>query len=113
MAIAAIFNVPTAQPELDSWSFDHMAHHRDINAQIFRLTGVRLDEYILDPVNARDSGSWEYQHQAMHQAVNNVLGFGGGFDLSEVQWLDPTKLAGWIQGNATEHRQWADLLGVD
>jgi hypothetical protein len=113
MAIAALYNVPSTKSELDSWTFYHMLHHRDVNASILRLTGVRIDEYILDPVSPQDPGDWEYQHQLMHQAVNNVLGFGGGLDLSDVTWTDPNKLSGWIFSNGIEHRQWADLLGVD
>jgi hypothetical protein len=112
MAIANLVNVPTDQKEMDDWTFIHMAHHRDVNAEIFRLFGVRIDEYVLDPVDPKAPGNFEDQHQSMHLAVNNVLGT-GGFDLTNVDWLHPEILSGWVQSNYFEHRQWADALGVD
>jgi hypothetical protein len=96
---------------MDDWTFFHMVHHRDVNEQIFLQFGVHIDEYVLDPLDPRSPGQWEDQHQAMHQAVNNILGT-GGFDLTSIDWLNPTILSGWILSNSTEHRQWADILGV-
>ncbi len=112
MGLAALYNVPTVTHELDSWTFFHMVHHRDVNERIFLLANIRIDEYVLDPVDPLNNGNWEVQHQAMHQAVNSVLGLGSGFDLSEVDFKDPTKLSGWIFQNGIEHRQWSDILGV-
>jgi len=112
MSLANLWNVPTNKAELDTWSFVHMAHHRDIDSKIFRQFSVSVVEYLLDPIDPNDSGPWEYQHQLMHNAVNTILGT-GGFDLSSVDFRDPTQLAGWIQSNAVEHRQWEDILGVD
>jgi hypothetical protein len=111
VAIANLYNIPTVQPEFESWGFAHMVHHRDVNEQIFLLTGVRIDEFVLDPLNPRDPGQWEYQHQAMHQAVNSVLGI-SGFDLSDVDFMHSEKLAGFIFQNANEHVQWANILGT-
>lgn len=104
-------NVPTVKLELDEWTFAHMVHHRDVNARIFKLVGIRLDEYVLDPVDPKDPGQWEYQHQAMHQLVNTILGV-NGLDLSDVDFNNPGSLAGWIQSNFSEHIQWSNILGV-
>lgn len=111
MSIANLLNVPTDQQERDDWTFTHMVHHRDVNEQIFILTGVRIDEYVLDPVDPQRSTGWEDQHQAMHAAVNAVLGI-SGLDLTGIEWDKPTILSGWIFSNFTEHRQWANQLGV-
>ena len=88
-----------------------MIHHRDINEHIYLQFGVHIDEYVLDPVNPHGPGQWEDQHQAMHQQVNTVLGI-SGFDLTGIDWLNPTVLSGWIQSNFVEHREWADILGI-
>jgi hypothetical protein len=112
MAIAGLYNVPSDRQEWDDWGFVHMAHHRDINAAIFRKFGIRIDEYALDPIDPNNPGQWEDQHQAMHEAVDAILG-AGGFDLTDIQWTNPVALSSFIQSNATEHRQWADKLGVD
>lgn len=111
MAIASLYNIPTVPKELDDWSFFHMVHHRDVNEEIFLLTGIHIDEFALDPIDPKNPGQWEYQHQAMHLAVNNVLGI-SGFDLSDIEFTQPDKFAGFIQSNASEHVQWANILGV-
>jgi hypothetical protein len=111
MAIAALWNVPTDPKELDDWTFIHMVHHRDVNDQIFREFGISIEEFALDPLDPHNPGQWEDQHQAMHQATNTVLGI-SGFDLTGIDWLNPTILSGWIQSNAVEHREWSDILGV-
>lgn len=111
MSLASLLNVPSDKDELDMWGFCHMAHHRDINQRIFELTNIHLDEFILDPLNPNNPGGWANQHQAMHNQVNTLLGT-SGFDLTSPDFKDPTNLAGWIQSNVSDHRQWADILGV-
>lgn len=110
-AIAALYNVPSNEPELNSWAFAHMAHHRDINRAIYQLTGLSLIENILDPLDPRDIGVWLYQHQVMHQQFEPILGI-AGYDLLDVDWQNPQELAGWILLNATTHQQAADELGI-
>lgn len=109
MSIAALFNVPTSETEMQQWAFAHMANHRDIIRVIYRIFAVALPEYILDPVNPGEDGLWQRQHQEMHQDMNMLLGT-SGFDLLGVDWQDQNKLAAWIQLNAVEHRQASDLL---
>lgn len=111
-ALASLYNVPSTDTERSQWSFAHMAHHRDINRRLYELTLVALPEFILDPVNPTDTGSWEYQHQQMHNNQNQLLGI-AGFDLSELDWTKQNELAGWVFLNALEHRQAADILEID
>ena len=110
-AIAALYNVPSNEFELNSWAFAHAAHHRDINRTIYIATGVELAEYVLDPFNPQNIGVWLYQHQVMHQNQDEVLGI-SGYDLLEVDWRDKDQLAGWILLNATEHMQAANILRI-
>lgn len=112
MALASLFNVPSTDAERSQWAFAHMAHHRDINRRIYELTLVALPEFILDPVNIADMGTWEYQHQEMHNNQNQLLGI-AGFDLSELNWSNQNELAGWVFLNANEHRQASDILEID
>jgi len=109
--LANLYNVPSTDEERAQWSFAHMAHHRDINAQIYNLIKVALPEYILDPVNPNDVGQWEYQHQIMHDTQNQILGITGQ-DLTGIDWKDPRLLAGWIFLNSNEHYQAAAILGI-
>lgn len=110
--IASLYNVPSTDTERAQWAFAHMAHHRDISRKIYELIAVALPEFILDPVNPADLGSWEYQHQQMHDNQNAVLGI-AGFDLSELDWGKQNELAGWIYLNGIEHRQASNILGID
>lgn len=112
MALASLFNVPSTDTERAQWAFAHMAHHRDINRRLYELTLVALPEFILDPINIDDTGSWEYQHQQMHNDENQLLGI-DGFDLTGLDWKNQNELAGWVYLNAQEHRQASDILEID
>lgn len=112
MALASLYNVPSTDNERSQWAFAHMAHHRDINRKIYELLAIALPEFILDPINPADMGSWEYQHQEMHNNQDSILGI-AGFDLSELDWTNQNELAGWIYLNALEHKQASDILEID
>lgn len=109
MSVAALFNVPGTEQELNQWSFSHMANHRDIIRVIYDVASIALPEYLLDPLDPTNTGTWERQHQLMHQEMNFLLGL-DGFDLLGLDWGDQNKLAAWIQLNAVEHRAASDLL---
>lgn len=109
MSIAAIFNVPRTENELNQWAFAHMASHRDIIRVTYQVFATALPEYLLDPINPEEPGVWERQHQQMHQQMNALLGL-AGFNLLGLDWNDQNKLAAWIQINAVEHRAVSNLL---
>lgn len=107
MALADLFNTPTTEAEMATWSFNHMAHHREINATILRTKNIALPEYILDPVNLADPQAFLDQHQEMHNNTDALYSI-SGFDLTEVDWSNPDDRAGWIWLNATLHVTEAD-----
>ena len=109
--VAALFNVPTTPAELEAWASAHASHHRDINRVIYQLTKVSLPEFVLEPINPKDTGVWEDQHQQMHQNMDAILGI-SGVDLTNVDFTNPQLLTGWIQLNSTEHFQAANILGI-
>jgi hypothetical protein len=109
--IAGLYNVPQTDEELQHWGFVHMAHHRDIIRLIFETVNIVLPEFQLDPIDPNDTGTWEYQHQQMHQQMDAVLGIDGN-DLTGVDWKNPSELSGWIFLNSSEHLQAADLLEI-
>lgn len=114
MALAALFNVPGTEEELLQWSFAHFAHHLDLVNSIYNLTKIPLPIFVLDPFSPKDPNSveaWSYLHQIMHQNQNALLGI-NGFDLTSVDWQDQNQVAAWIQLNATEHVEAANILGV-
>lgn len=110
-AVAGLYNVPSTRAELDTWGFQHAAHHRDINRLIFEALGITVPEYVLDPIDPHDSGVWRYQHQAMHSFMDAILGI-SGYNLLSLDWNNEAILGGWIYLNASEHYQAAHLLGI-
>lgn len=110
-AVANLYNVPGNDQERATWSYSHMAHHRDINRVIYQLIGLALPEYLLDPIDPNNLGPWDDLHQAMHDQMDQVLGI-SGFNLLGVDWNNQELLASWIFLNATEHKQAADILEI-
>lgn len=111
MSLAALFNIPTNESNLQQWSFAHMAHHRDIVRVIYEQTGIALPEYLLDPFDPANRANWDYTHQVMHQQMNLLIGVQGN-DLLGLDWEDENKRAAWILLNGSEHRQVGDFLGL-
>lgn len=109
--LADLANVPGSDEERAQWSFAHMSHHRDINRRIYELVKVALPEYILDPIDPNDDGTWEYQHQLMHDNFNELLGIQGQ-DLTGLDWKDKNLLAAWIQLDFNEHYQASNILEI-
>ena len=110
-SVASLYNVPTNDAELETWSFVHQAHHRDILRQIQAVYGQQLSEYALDPMDPENLQVWLDQHQDMHQQMDAVLGI-AGYNLDQVEWSDPGNRAGWLFLNAQEHVQAAAKLGI-
>lgn len=109
--LADLANVPSNDQERSQWAFAHMAHHRDINAKIYLLVKLALPEYILDPIVIDDTGTWEYQHQLMHDNQNQILGIQGQ-DLTGIDWKNQNELAGWIFLDFSEHYQASAILEI-
>lgn len=111
MSIAALYNIPVSPEQLAQWSFVNAAAHADIVRLIFQISGKQLDQFVLDPFDPQDAGTWLYQHQIMHQQMDAVLGI-SGYDLTDVDFTNQGILAGWIASHAVEHVQAANILGV-
>lgn len=110
-AIASLYNVPTTEGELSTWSFLHAAHHADINRVVLETRGVQLPAYILDPFDPRNIQVWLDQHQDLHTQMDAVLGI-SGFNLDSVEWEDENQRAGWIFLQAQEHYTAAAILEI-
>lgn len=109
--LADLYNVPSTDQERSQWAFAHMAHHRDINVKIYLLIKLALPEYVLEPIDVNDTGTWEYQHQLMHDDFNQILGIQGQ-DLTGIDWKDQNLLAGWVFLNSSEHYQASVILEI-
>lgn len=114
MGLASLYNVPTTDRQRAEWAFAHMAHHRDIIRIIYQVLALALPEYALDPITPDTIGNesgWERLHQTMHTQMDAILGI-APYNLLGLDWSDENTLAAWIQLNADEHRQAADIIGL-
>lgn len=110
MGLANLFVVPRNPDQLRQWSFNHMAHHRDVLAYTAAKYSVSIPEFVLDPIPV-DTGAWAVQHQLMHNIQDALLNI-PGYDLSEPDFTKPDSMQSWIWLNADLHRQEADITGI-
>lgn len=109
--IAGIYNVPSTQDELNTWAATHATHHLLIIETIYRLLGIQLTQYVLDPIDPADSEGWLLQHQNMHADFDALLGI-SGYNLLDVNMQDQNEFAGWIFLNSDEHYQASNILEI-
>ena len=109
--VAGVYNIPEDQKTLNEWTFNHYGHHQDINDAIFRLHGVRLPIYPMDPVTPENMSVFLYQHALMHTNQNQVLGI-VGVNLLDVDWNNMVERGVWINLNGSEHLQASRILGI-
>lgn len=111
MSLPSLFNVPLTREELDIWTFSNADEHQKIAAACLTQLSATIPQFPLDPIPVDDLGTWAYNHQAIHDAQNAVLGIAGN-DLTTVDLNDTAQLSNWIQLHAQEHYQAAGLLGL-
>jgi len=111
MSLPFIYSQPETPDDWTAWSFNHGANHYDIIQAAFVSKGDNLTTYIMDPMDRENLGTWLYQHQILHNQINQVLGT-QGFDLLTLDWTDEDQLAEWLQLNGSEHQRLSAALGI-
>lgn len=113
MALATIFNSPREKTDRLIWSFANADHHLDVLNAIAKQKNILLARYLLDPIPDQPLGmeSWLQTHQQAHNDINGVLGVKGN-DISDVEFNNEAQVLAWTWLHATEHYQWANILGV-
>ena len=109
--LASLFNIPSNKEQINEFSFANKDHHTQIAQALQRLYAVTLPVYLIDPIPLFSPGVWLYNHQAMHDAQNAVLGIQGN-DFTDLDFDKPDQLSNWIWLHANEHAQAAKLLGI-
>lgn len=111
MALATLYNVPRDEPSLAEFAFANMNEHFKIQEALQRLLGISVEVFPLDPIPAADIGNWAYNHQAMHNQQNQILGIAGN-DLTQPDFSSPEAMEAWSFDHASEHVQAAQILGL-
>lgn len=107
--LASLYNVPVDDIGFLEFSFANVDEHRKILQKLRLSYGIRLTEYIIDPIPMFDFPTWARRHQQMHNQQNAVLGITGN-DLSTIDLNRKDQLAAWINLHAQEHYQAANIL---
>lgn len=111
MSLAEISTPPHDADSLASWSFAHMAAHRDINRRIFETKNQSLPLFALDPIDPANTEAWLLQHAEMHNAQNQALNI-QGYNLLSLDWQDQDSVLSWITQNYDEHQRACQILGI-
>lgn len=111
MALASLYNVPKTEQQFAEFAFANQNEHFKIQEAIQRLLGFTVQVFPLDPIPVNDVGSWAYNHQAMHNQQNEILGIAGN-DLTQINFADDAEAEGWAFDHASEHLQAAQILGL-
>lgn len=112
MPVANLFNVPSEPEEFSEFSFHNQNEHVNIVNLVLAKKGVSLPMYLLDPLSPDDPEEFLRIHQQAHNDFTGVLGI-FGVDLTDVDFRDPEQLASWITLHGEEHRQAAQILGLE
>lgn len=108
--LATFAVIPREDIDWERWAFAHMADHFDIARIVFQVSGRRLDLFPLNPISF-DDATWIYNHAAMHQQMDAVLGI-AGYDLTGVAWNNEQSLRDFVLYNYVEHQRAAQILGL-
>ena len=111
MSIADLYNVPVTDADVAQWSNLHLIQHRLTNEAVLRTKNIALPEYVLAPIDLNDPQAFLYQHQQMHNAVDQLYGI-SGYNLTDVNWSDVSQREGWIFLNAQLHVDEAQMTGA-
>lgn len=109
--LAGLYVLPETPEDWRQWSFVHASHHRDINRIIFQTTGIVLQEFPLDPIDAGDFDSWLLLNQTLHVEMDAILGI-NSYNLEALDPKDQASLQTWIRNHGQEHYQAAAILGI-
>lgn len=93
--LARLLEVPHSETEWNAWSWSHRTSHQRIIQGINSKKGASLQEYPVDPMNFHFIENFLIANEAMHQAMNEVLGL-QDVDLESVDLKDDKQLRAWI-----------------
>lgn len=106
-----LYNIPAEENSWNVWSLSHAASHTKIIQAIFKLKGLRLTQYQLDPIAFGDFQTFLNRNQQAHNDIANVLGI-SNVDLQEVDIKDDGQKRAWIVLHADAHRDFEMALKV-
>ena len=109
--LAALLNVPKTEEQWQQFSYDHRNSHDKIREAIFKQYGIRLTDYLVDPINQDNIKQFLQNNATLHTDMNSILRSQSA-DLLDVNPEDPQQLASWIHLNYQEHQNAEQLLGI-
>lgn len=111
MPIPNFQNSPQTDADKGLFDFAHQDHHRSLIDFLQPTTDTLLAEFVLDPLPV-DSATVIYQHQQMHDQLDELLGT-PSYDMTSLNWRDPASRGEWVANNYNSHVNYAQVTGIE
>ena len=109
MSLATLFNTPVDEESLSAFLFANYDEHQQLIQRISQENSVSLPLLDIRNMDVNSPGAWALAHQAMHGAINNVLGIAGS-DFSLIDPRDREATQGLILLHANDHLRYRKAL---
>lgn len=91
-----------------AWNLVHITTHQTV-FDAATQAGYRVSSFPLD----YESSAWKENHQTVHTALYNQLGFTDGVpDLMDIDFKDKNQFEDWMLYHALLHQQINEALGL-
>lgn len=110
MSLASLYNTPIDDESLLSFLFANYDEHAQLVTRVQLKKNISLKLLDIRSMDINSPGNWALAHQAMHGALNSILGVAGSdFTLLDPKDRDATQ--GLIILHANDHLQYRAALG--
>ena len=111
MGVSSLLNVPKTAEDWAKWSLNHKIQHDNIISAIATQKTVKLQPYLLDPINFSYPDLFLQNNSQAHTDMNSTMKT-QGTDLLEVNLSEERQLASWIYSHWLEHNTINQALGI-
>lgn len=113
MSVAGLFNAPRSLAERNYWTRDNANSHNLIILALQKAhPGIKLSNFVLDPLPDTDFASWLLRHQIVHNEMDSALHIGGN-DYTGLDFQNSTQLEYLLRLHANEHIQAQTILRIN
>lgn len=109
--LAAVLNVPRSEEDWAIWSYANYDALNQIRAAILTQRGVRLPEYVVEPIPFQSIDVWLSNIQQANNDYSSALGQQGN-NLTGVDFNNENEKESWINLNFMSLRAACSTLGL-
>lgn len=109
--LVALLQIPKSDEDWRRFSYDNRDSHNRIRQAIQAKGGPNLTEYLMDPINPQDFGSFLEANAQSHIEMCAATGVQSA-DLESVDLRDEAQRAAWVYTHQFEHYMAETALGL-